>query len=67
MTGPRPAGETWTADDDRRLMSMTEVKTDVATIARKLKRTTGAVQSRRGKLRQLRRQQETSNGAPAPT
>jgi hypothetical protein len=55
MTGPRPAGDIWTADDDRKLMSMMEAKTDVGMIARKLKRTIGAVQSRRGKLRQLAR------------
>lgn len=51
MTGPRPAGDPWTADDDQKLLTMIEAKTPVAVIARKLKRTVGAVQSRRSKLR----------------
>jgi hypothetical protein len=55
MTGPRPAGDAWTADDDRKLMAMFDAKTDVATTARKLKRSVGAVQSRRSKLRRLAR------------
>jgi hypothetical protein len=55
MTGPRPAGDPWTVDDDRGLMAMIEAKTPVALIARKLKRTVGAVQSRRSKLRRLAR------------
>jgi len=55
MTGPRPAGDAWTADDDRKLMAMIEAKTHVATIARKLKRTIGAVQSRRSKLHRMAR------------
>jgi hypothetical protein len=55
MTGPRPAGETWTPDDDRKLKAMIEAKTATATIARKLKRTIGAIQSRRSKLRHLAR------------
>jgi hypothetical protein len=53
MTGPRPAGYAWTADDDQKLMAMIEAKTSVAVIAHKLKRTVGAVQSRRAKLRRL--------------
>jgi hypothetical protein len=36
-------------------MAMIEAKTDLATIARKLKRTVGAVQSRGSKLRRLAR------------
>jgi hypothetical protein len=36
-------------------MAMIEAKTSVAVIARKLKRTVGAVQSRRAKLRRLAR------------
>jgi hypothetical protein len=63
MTGPRPTGEIWTADDDRKLMAMTEAKTALATIARKLKRTIGAVQSRRAKLRRLRRSVPHSFGS----
>ena len=55
MTGPRPAGEPWTPDDDGKLLAMIEAKAHVATIARKLKRTIGAVQSRRSKLRRLAR------------
>jgi hypothetical protein len=55
MTGPRPAGDAWTADDDRNLLAMSEAKMQLAIISRKLKRTIGAVQSRRAKLRRLAR------------
>jgi hypothetical protein len=55
MTGPRPAGDAWTADDDRKLLAMSETKMQLAIISRKLKRTIGAVQSRRAKLRRLAR------------
>jgi hypothetical protein len=55
MTGPRPAGDAWTAEDDRKLIAMIEAKTHVATIARKLKRSVGAIQSRRSKLRRRAR------------
>jgi hypothetical protein len=55
MSGPRPAGDAWTPEDDRKLMAMIEAKTHVAKIASKLKRTVGAVQSRRSKLQRLAR------------
>jgi hypothetical protein len=60
MTGPRPAGDPWTADDDRTLMAMIAAKTPVAVIARKLNRTIGAVQSRRNKLRRLAHHQRSA-------
>ena len=53
MTGPRPASEAWTPDDDRKLLAMSEAKMHITLMARKLKRTVGAVQSRRAKLRRL--------------
>jgi hypothetical protein len=56
-TDDRPAlrDDAWTADDDRKLMAVIEAKTSVAVIAHKLKRTVGAVQSHRAKLRRLAR------------
>ena len=59
MTGPRPAGETWTPDDDRRLLAMAAAGVEKHLIARKLKRTIAAVQARRVKLRKLASRQET--------
>jgi hypothetical protein len=41
-------------------MAMIEAKTDYATIARKLKRSIGAIQSRRSKLRQQARHQRSA-------
>jgi hypothetical protein len=55
MTGPRPAGKAWTPEDDRQLIAMVQAGVDKQLIARKLKRTVAAVQSRRGKLRKLAR------------
>jgi len=55
MTGTRPAGDAWTADDDRKLLAMSEANMQLAIISRKVKRTIGAVQSRRAKLRRLAR------------
>jgi hypothetical protein len=60
MTGPHPARDAWTADDDRTLMAMFAAKTPVAVIARKLKRSVGAIQSRRSKLRRPARLRQQS-------
>jgi hypothetical protein len=52
MTGP--AGDAWTADDNRKLLAMIEAKTPVAVIARKLKRTVEAPNPRAASSRGAR-------------
>lgn len=56
MTGPHPAGEPWTVEDDRALIRMVADKMDRRVIARKLRRTLSAVHTRLGKLRKAARQ-----------
>ncbi|MCC8961391.1 hypothetical protein H8A95_03420 [Bradyrhizobium sp. Pear76] len=50
MTGPRPKGEFWTCDDDRRLLEWSTSGVHESIIARKLKRTRIAVRTRRARL-----------------
>jgi hypothetical protein len=46
MPGPRPNGRPWTAAEDAQLLALLNSKIDRASIARKLKRTEGAVSTR---------------------
>jgi hypothetical protein len=46
VTGPRPAGRPWTGIEDRQLGEMLSVGEKVPEIARKLKRTIGAIYAR---------------------
>jgi hypothetical protein len=50
MTGPRPAGLPWTPEDDRLLKELLNSGASTALIARKLKRTVGAIQTRKNIL-----------------
>ena len=47
MTGPRPAGRPWTRADDDELRAMLGSGMKVAAIARKMKRTVGAIRTRK--------------------
>jgi hypothetical protein len=49
--GPRPTGRPWTRADDAQLLALLALKMDKALIARKLKRTISAVESRKYTLR----------------
>jgi hypothetical protein len=49
--GPRPTGRPWTRADDVQLLALLALKMDKALIARKLKRTITAVESRKHTLK----------------
>ena len=51
MTGPRPAGRPWTQLDDKQLIEMLVSGMKRPAIAKKLKRTDGAIHSRVHTLR----------------
>ena len=55
MTGPRPAGRPWTRLEDRQLLEMSTSGMIQTLIARKLKRTLAAVQSRSNTLKKKRK------------
>jgi hypothetical protein len=46
MTGPRPAGRPWTHADDDQLRAMLKAGAKAPAIAKKLKRTVGAIYAR---------------------
>ena len=46
MTGPRSNGRPWTPAEDAQLLALLNAKMDRLSIARKLKRTEGAVSTR---------------------
>jgi hypothetical protein len=46
MAGPRPVGRTWTREEENELRNMRAVGKTATEIARKLKRTPGAVYAR---------------------
>jgi hypothetical protein len=45
--GPRPAGQPWTPAEDAQLLALLDSKMEIASIARKLKRTVPAIRKRR--------------------
>ena len=51
MTGPRPAGRPWTRENDRQLHELLNSGMKAALIAQKMKRTVGAIQSRKSFLK----------------
>ena len=51
MTGPRPAGRSWTLTDDDQLRKLLVSGMKVTLIAQKMKRTIGAIQSRKSFLK----------------
>jgi hypothetical protein len=54
MTGPQPAGRPWTRADDNQLRVLLNSGMKAALIARKMKRTIGAIHSRKSTLKALR-------------
>jgi hypothetical protein len=54
MTGPRPAGRPWTRLEDRQLLDLIKSGMTHELIARKLKRTLSAIQSRTNTLKKKR-------------
>jgi hypothetical protein len=48
--GPRPKGEPWTPEEDAQLLALLESKMDRILIARKLKRSVTAINSRKKRL-----------------
>jgi hypothetical protein len=50
MTGPKPAGRPWTPEDDRLLQELFKLRMKTALIAFKMKRTIGAIQTRKNVL-----------------
>ena len=54
MTGPRPAGRPWTRADDDQLRAMLKAGIKADAIARKLKRTVGAIQTRKSHFKKPR-------------
>jgi hypothetical protein len=53
MTGPRPAGRAWTRLEDKQLQALFDSGLEAAVIAQKMKRTVGAVRSRKNHLKSL--------------
>ena len=49
--GPRPVGRPWLPEEDAQLLALLESKMERALIARKLKRTVGAITTRLKVLR----------------
>jgi hypothetical protein len=56
MTGPRPAGRPWTSADDDQLRAMLKSGIKAAPIAQKLKRSIGAIRTRKSHLKKPRKQ-----------
>jgi hypothetical protein len=50
MTGPKPAGRPWTPEDDCLLQELFKLRMKTALIAFKMKRTIGAIQTRKNVL-----------------
>jgi hypothetical protein len=55
MTGPRPAGRRWTRADDNQLRVLVNSGMKAALIAQKMKRTIGAIHSRKSTLKAKRK------------
>src|SRR6266446_2143284 len=55
MTGPRPAGRPWTAAEEARLSELLASRMKVGFIARKLKRSPGAIYARINSVRKTPR------------
>jgi DNA-directed RNA polymerase specialized sigma24 family protein len=53
MIGPRPDRQSWTPEDDKRLLKMLEVGMTAPEIAKQLKRPAGSVRSRKHRLKEL--------------
>ena len=54
MTGPRPAGRPWTRADDDELRALLDSGIKGAEIARKMKRTVGAIRTRKSHFKKPR-------------
>jgi hypothetical protein len=55
MTGPRPAGHPWTPGEEAQLRALIASKVKVGLIAKKLKRSPGAIYARINSLKKLPR------------
>jgi hypothetical protein len=55
MTGPRPAGRPWTKAEETELRYLLSSGVKVGSIARKLKRSSGAVYARKSSFRKMLR------------
>ena len=53
MTGPRPAGRTWTKAEETELRYLLSSGVKVGSIARKLKRSPGAIYARKKSFRKM--------------
>jgi hypothetical protein len=51
MTGPRPAGQPWTRAEEAELRELIAAKVKVVQIAKKLKRSPGAIYARIGSIK----------------
>jgi len=51
MTEPRPAGRSWTRAEDRLLQDLLKSGAKAVSIAQKMKRTVGAIHSRKPSLK----------------
>ena len=56
MTGPRPAGHPWTPGEEAQLRALIASKVKVGLIAKKLKRSPGAIYARINSLKKLPRE-----------
>ena len=54
MVGPLPAGRSWTDDEDELLLELHSSGVKVPDIARKFRRSAGAIHARVGKLKRMR-------------
>jgi len=61
-TGPRPAGDRWSSEDDRLLLALIDSKTTNTAIARKLKRSIPAINKRKRVLLKAREPQRSESG-----
>jgi hypothetical protein len=55
MTGPRPAGRPWTLTEDAQLRELVVSRVQVGLIAKKLKRSPGAIYARTNSFKKLQR------------
>jgi hypothetical protein len=53
MTGPQPAGRHWTRADDKQLRALLNSGMKAALIAQTMKRTIGAIHSRKSTLKAM--------------
>jgi hypothetical protein len=65
MTGPRPAGRPWTKTEETELRYLLSSGVRVGSIARKLKRSPGAIYARQNSFRKMLRDVEKPRSPPS--